>query len=72
MDIGDLAGEALLQHRALFVLDVGGDHARAFGDEQFDRAQPDPRCGAGDHRHLAVQTPRHVSLPICFYMISDN
>jgi hypothetical protein len=63
VDVAHPIREALLEHRALFVLHVGGHHHRPFGDEQLHRAKSDSRCGAGDHRHLAVQPPCHASLP---------
>jgi hypothetical protein len=48
-----------LDARALVVLDVGGDHARAFLHEQIHRAAADAAGRAGDDRDLAFQTSRH-------------
>ena len=51
-----LAVEAAFQLAALVVLDVGGEDACAFGDEQLDRAAPDAGTGAGDDGDLVLQT----------------
>ena len=61
----DIAGHALVvffDPRALVVLDVGGDDARALGDEEIDRGAADAAGRAGDDRDFAVQTPCHCAL----------
>src|SRR5690606_34924215 len=62
-DVADAVPEPLLQHLALLVLDVGGDHLGSLRQEEFERAQADARNPAGDHRHLAVQPARHHPPP---------
>src|SRR5271154_3793800 len=51
--VGEPIREALLEHPALLVLQVGADHLRALGQEQLDRPQPDPRRPAGDQGHFS-------------------
>ncbi len=59
-----LAVEAALQLAAVIVLDIGRQHARAFGDEQLDRAAPDPRSRAGDDGDLVSSRRSMNVLPM--------
>ena len=55
-DIARHSVMVFLDPRALVVLDVGRDHARAFGHEQIHGRPADAAGGAGDDRNFTFKT----------------
>jgi len=56
-----IAAELVGQRLAFRRAPSGDNDVRAFRDENLSGAQPDPACGAGDNRDLAISRPMSSS-----------
>ena len=54
VDIAQKVTETGLEHGALFILQIGANHLRAFSDKELDRAKANAGTTARNDRNLAV------------------